>query len=502
MQTLLTLPSEESPDIARRVSWFVVAHILFWFLLGWFTKPNYPIDTVVMLAWGHEWQWGYYKHPPLPAWIAEVAFQCTGGSQTGVMLIPWLASGVSLWCVWQLARRVVPTGLAALAAVLLESSYYFNLEAYELNNNTIVRPFWTLTALLVYLAVFERRWWAWGVGGLCLGLGMLAKYDIAILAIVLLLYSVVDPVGRKSWRTGGPGLLLGCALLPVLLHFQWLWKSDFSTIRYLTARALAERNWMDHFRLPLLFVGSQLAAIVPMIAASFPIWPRRLKLRRWKSDLAANHRYVLVIAFGPLLLTLLLAGIFCVQLKPMWAGPLITWLPLALLILVPMESSPLGIRRVWQWTFVFAAILAVLSVVHDVGGPYLRHNGSRVNFAGRELTREVHERWQVLSDEPLRIVAGDTWLAENVAAYSAERPTVYDGLSSAWSPWTSDMALKSQGGVILFADTMAAEDFNRLVERFRNAQQLEPFDVPWKTGASLRPTRVRIAIVVPESKMK
>jgi hypothetical protein len=31
-----------------------------------------PLDVVSDgLSWGHEWQWGYYKHPPLPSWEVE-----------------------------------------------------------------------------------------------------------------------------------------------------------------------------------------------------------------------------------------------------------------------------------------------------------------------------------------------------------------------------------------------------------------------------------------------
>ena len=50
--------------IARTLGWTAAASIRY---------QNPPVDVVEMLAWGSRWEWGYYKHPPLPAWCAEMA---------------------------------------------------------------------------------------------------------------------------------------------------------------------------------------------------------------------------------------------------------------------------------------------------------------------------------------------------------------------------------------------------------------------------------------------
>lgn len=64
------------------VYWFwgiVAAHVFVWTLLPTLTQPSAPLDAVEMLFFGREWQWGYFKHPPLPAWLAEAAFRVCGG---------------------------------------------------------------------------------------------------------------------------------------------------------------------------------------------------------------------------------------------------------------------------------------------------------------------------------------------------------------------------------------------------------------------------------------
>ena len=54
---------------------FALGHATLWTMLPVLTQPNAPLDTLEMIYWGHEWQPGYYKHPPLPAWLAEFACQ-------------------------------------------------------------------------------------------------------------------------------------------------------------------------------------------------------------------------------------------------------------------------------------------------------------------------------------------------------------------------------------------------------------------------------------------
>ena len=57
-----------------------------------------------MHYWGHQWQLGYHKHPPLPAWIAEAAAVGCGGHFWGVYLVSQLGIVACLWAVWRLGR--------------------------------------------------------------------------------------------------------------------------------------------------------------------------------------------------------------------------------------------------------------------------------------------------------------------------------------------------------------------------------------------------------------
>src|SRR5215218_2553519 len=74
-----------------RLFWaWLVARTAFWTVVAVVGVPNAPLDLIEWLAWGHEWQWGYPKHPPFPAWIAEVFSWLGSGDVWGVYLASYL----------------------------------------------------------------------------------------------------------------------------------------------------------------------------------------------------------------------------------------------------------------------------------------------------------------------------------------------------------------------------------------------------------------------------
>ena len=81
-----TASSAASPDgflerlvaLARRrpgavLMTVLAAHLVVWTALPILTCPNLQLDLAEDLALGKEWQLGYWKHPPLPWWLADLS---------------------------------------------------------------------------------------------------------------------------------------------------------------------------------------------------------------------------------------------------------------------------------------------------------------------------------------------------------------------------------------------------------------------------------------------
>src|SRR5262245_46412439 len=126
---------------ARLFAGWLAFRTLVWTLIA-LAQPHPPLDTVEWLAWGRHWQVGYYKHPPLAAWLAEIASSLTPGSFLGVYLLGYLFIALALWCVWKLASELLPPRQALAATVCLDGLVYFTHDAAEFNNQVVLAGFW------------------------------------------------------------------------------------------------------------------------------------------------------------------------------------------------------------------------------------------------------------------------------------------------------------------------------------------------------------------------
>src|SRR5688500_10307600 len=117
-------PSGDSSRATRLLLFVAAWHLTFWVLAPLLAYRMLPLDALELLGWGQEWQWGYYKHPPLGPWLGEAAVALCGGRVEGLYLLAQLALLAALFYVWRSARLFLDPARAALATVLLEGSYF------------------------------------------------------------------------------------------------------------------------------------------------------------------------------------------------------------------------------------------------------------------------------------------------------------------------------------------------------------------------------------------
>src|ERR1044071_24783 len=105
MTTVATHPSRfvALAEYARREPGNVLAVILTLHLVIWTALPallshNLQLDLVEDLALGREWHLGYWKHPPLPWWLADVVYRLSGNVHAVYILGP-LSAAIWLYVV-------------------------------------------------------------------------------------------------------------------------------------------------------------------------------------------------------------------------------------------------------------------------------------------------------------------------------------------------------------------------------------------------------------------
>src|SRR4051812_49631380 len=102
----------------RMLFWtMAVLRAVLWTLVPALFYDAPPGQLPLVLAVGHEFQFGTEFGPPLAFWLAEFAHGVAG--MTGVYLLSQLCIGVALWAVFALGRAIVGAAHAAIAVMLM-----------------------------------------------------------------------------------------------------------------------------------------------------------------------------------------------------------------------------------------------------------------------------------------------------------------------------------------------------------------------------------------------
>lgn len=488
-------------DVVERAPRSVLAavlalHVALWGLIPALFQPNLPLDAIEQLAWGHEWQWAYFKHPPLPAWVLETVAQAVGGWDRALFFVGPLATGLALFLVWRLACETVGPRAALLAVLLQEGVLYFTFFTPEFNHNVAQLPVWALIGWTGYRAIRRARTTDWIALGVAVALGMLAKYSTGLLVASLAVFILAEPSARARLKTAGPWLAVAVAMVLLVPHALAVRALHYGPLNFPLARAHEAAAWYLHLFFPLRFAGAQLLNILGAIAMVLLLWRGRAKGATALPTAAFDRRYVATLCWAPFGLSLAISGVLGLGFHSMWGAPMWDFIGL-FAIMFAIRSAPLPSRgAVALWLAIFAGgplVFAAQFPVQALTGA----KPLRGQFPGLALADAVDAGWhRVAGQAPLRYVAGDIWLTGNVAfALWRERPAVLIDGDFAISPWVDRRDLACAGAVLLWPDEQPGTR-RSLLAGFPGASVQPTLELPWQTRAR-RPVAVGWAIVPP-----
>ena len=119
-----------------------------------------PRPPPLVLAIGHEFQFGTEFGPPLAFWLAEIAYWLAGIG--GVYLLSQLCIVLAFWAVFALGRAMVGAPQAAMAVMLMAGIAVFSVPTPEFGPAILATPLWALI-LLHYWADARGSWVYWVV---------------------------------------------------------------------------------------------------------------------------------------------------------------------------------------------------------------------------------------------------------------------------------------------------------------------------------------------------
>ena len=427
------------------VAAFAALHALVWTLAPALSHKAPPLDMVESYLWGREWVVGTNKHPNLPGLVLEASRVLAGGA---VGWPGYLASqlfvGATFGLVFALGRELMDAPRAAAGTLLLAGVFYFAWPTIEFNHNVAQMPFWAGIAFVLWRLRFAPRVGWWLLLG-ALGAGVLyAKLSAGLLLVVGGVWILADPALRSQLARPGPWLgLLGFAALSVPLA-GWLVRTHWEPLLYAAERSSGSGEG------PLQFLGAQVLACLGLfVLAAFaglfggasdgPAPPPRPAIA-----------FLATLTLAPLLAATAIAVAAGSGLKSMWGSPM---LGLAGLLTVAFTSRAFGAAALRRIAGAALALLVALPLGYALDTlAEARFTGypKRQNWPQAAIAARFGAIWHDKTGKPLRIVAGERWIAGLAALDAPESPSILTDGDLALAPWITPARLKAEGALLVW----------------------------------------------------
>ncbi|GAA3892950.1 glycosyltransferase family 39 protein [Saccharothrix violaceirubra] len=381
---------------------------------------GYHGDELYFLACGRRLAWGYPDQPPLTPALARLMDIVAPDSLVVLRLPAALAAGATVLFVGLIAREMGGRARAQVIAALGAAvSGPVLVPGHMLHTTTIDI---CLSAALAWLAVRvvrtgDRRLLL--VAGLVLGVGLLNKYQIGLVAVGLVLgLLVVGPreVLRGPWLAGG--------VLVALLVWSpnLVWQFTHGWPQWRMAGVLSD-NGGNGAR--LAFLPMQLVYVSPFLV---PLWVAGL-VRLSRSVDARPFRF-LAVGWVLLVVVFVAAAGSPLYLFGAYPGLLAAggvafdgWLERGL----RARKVAVGVSLVGSAAFVVPLALPLVPVDKLSVVPVLRFNGlAAEQFGWPELARTISEVRRGVPDDTV-VVTENFGEAGALERYGVGRPPVYSG---------------------------------------------------------------------------
>ncbi|WP_281156680.1 glycosyltransferase family 39 protein [Streptomyces sp. HYC2] len=417
-------------------------------------RYGYHRDELYFLAAGDHPAWGYVDQPPLTPLVARAARTVFGDTPAGLRVPAALAFAAYVVVAALVARELgcrrpaqaLAAGLAGLSAQALAVGHMLSTATFDLLA-------WLMICLLVLrlLRTGDGRWWL--ALGAAVGVGLLNKYLVALLVVVLL--AAILAVGpRRVLRSGW--LPVGALVALVVASPGLWWQVDHGWPQLTVAGGISQDDGAEN---RLLFLPQQLVYLSPLFV---PVWVTGW-LRLWR-DPALRWARAAAVAYP--LMCLLVLGLGG---KGYYAVPL-------LVVLLVAGCEPLADwLRSRSRALLLAGAVAVTAVINAmVTLPMLPPSALGVPLA---MNKEQGEQigWQALAD-----TVSEAWLA--VPAEDRARAVVFTqnyGEAGALDRYGPERGLpRPYSGHMSYADWRRPPDTANgpvLLVRQQNASGVEQF---------------------------
>jgi 4-amino-4-deoxy-L-arabinose transferase-like glycosyltransferase len=423
----------------------LACHLVLWTWVGVASRSNFdtPGDMVEAYAWAQGWQWGYYKHPPLSAWVVGLWFSVVPESQFGFSLLSAFNSVVGLAGLAVLAREFLPRNWVLLTVAVASLAPGVTMLAMRFNANAVLISTWPW-AVALFVRLMQRGRAADALlCGLCCALAMLGKYYSAVLLLSLIGTALWLPAWRQRLFSMPMAFAVAVFVLCLAPHLNWVLSQTHGPLQYAQAATGHEsrgESVMRAFTFALAQVVFPLLAFLALrLALNGPSRHRAF----WAAITApvrpfgSGRQPIWLLAMLPIVATMLITVATGARTASVWGLAIAAGLALLATSRAREAGASVNLRTLWK---------ALLVVWHTRA----KLNTPSVAEPREELAQALESTWRQEVGGQLPFVSGTRALAASTAFYGNDHPRYWSlWNNSVETPWADAGEVLARGALIV-----------------------------------------------------
>jgi dolichol-phosphate mannosyltransferase len=342
---------------------------------------------------------GYLDHPPMVAWLIRAGTWILGGGEFGVRFGALCSGAIATFFTFRLTENLFGRPSALAAAVLMQVLPFFFLAGMLMTPDAPLTAAWAASLYFLERALVAGRREAWWGAGICLGLGLLSKYTIALLGLSALLFALIDRPARRWLRRPvpyGAAMLALAVFSPVIV---WNARHEWASFLFQTSHRLADR---PQFALHKL-IASAIVLLTPTGLAAIAVALVRRAPERGKAAPAGEERpergwrFLQVATLTPLAVFVVFS--FRHEVKLDWTGA--PWVAAVPLLASGAVDSAVGVaagfraflRRSWSPTLLVLLLIygaGLYDLTWGIPGVGYGRHAELVPIGWRELGHQIN----------------------------------------------------------------------------------------------------------------
>ena len=429
----LVFPSAKKRDLS--IDWRVIAVAITAFMLV--LRFLYLGTTELLPDEAYYWNYkehldiSYLDHPPLIAWVIWLGTSIFGDNEFGVRIFMFLFTLTSLFFIYKLTALLFDRTSAYISVLLASILPSTVASGYLATTDGLIILFWSASLYFLAKVFFSDSRYAWIGVGVCVGLGLLSKYTMALLPIGILAYMLINRNAYRWWSSPWPYLSGILALLIFLPVIYWNYINDWASFLFQTSRRLdRESVFSTHYLvLHVLILLSPTGLLLVFLA--FKNIKRLIHNNSYTSELKKNYMlFFIIFSFVPLSIFIYFSLTHYPRFH--WTSPVwLSTLPLISYYLSPTSSTinqSIIINKITTYTAaIMCLIYGVIFHYAALGLPININSSLTSHYFWSESARHIHQLENQIKEQtgmrPIIISLSKWSIASSLRFYDPDNDT-------------------------------------------------------------------------------